>query len=168
MSLIKVQNGDYYDKESLRDVMGYCQRKCDWWSGSGVRTDSLEEAVADMERAKALSFKTDGKQLYHMEIYISRATLGCIGEKYNKNRYDDEVCSYLIASEISEILFDKGFQNTVYMHSKTDDVHLHLAINSVNYKTKAKLTNVVGLSNELYHYLKREYRFLRFDGPYFV
>ena len=168
MSIIKVQNGDYYDNEAVKSVIDYCHKKCDWWGGLGVRLDSIELAITDMMRVKDLAFKTSGKQLYHLEIHIAKRTLGCVVEKYNTDRFNEDLNCRLVAMELSNILFEKGFQNCFFKHNKPDDAHLHFVLNSVNYKTKAKLTNVVGFSNELYHYLRREYRYLGFDGPYFV
>lgn len=169
MSLIKVQPGEYYDENAMKDVMEYCHKKCDWWGGLGIRIDDISTAISDMIRVKRMCYKVNGKQLYHMEICISRATIGCVGEKYNIDKYNDDACCYLIAIEIAEILFNKGFQSAVFKHTKKyEDMHLHFVINSTNFITKAKLTNMVGISNELFHYLRRNYRFLRFDGPYFT
>ena len=72
MSLIKTCTGQYYNNDALEREFNYCVKKCEYWSGYGIRTDSIESAIFAMRRVKILSQKEDGKQLYHMVISIRR------------------------------------------------------------------------------------------------
>ena len=162
MSLIKTCTGQYYNNDALEREFNYCVKKCEYWSGYGIRTDSIESAIFDMRRVKILSQKEDGKQLYHMVISIRRPN------ENNNDKSTENTSCYLIGSEVSIILLNYGYQNAFFKHNDNGNIHLHFIINSVNFITEKKLSGICGINNEIFSYIKGQYPFLKWEGPYYV
>lgn len=163
MSIVKMCTGEYYNSDALEKAFHYCFAKCEYWEGTGIRTDSIENGIFDMRQVKILTGKVDGKQLYHMVIGIRKYR-----ENSKNNKETENCCCRLIGYEVSKILYDFGYQNAYFKHKDGDNRHLHFIINSVNFMTGKKLSDSRAITNRIMNYIKRAYPFLQWDGPYYV
>lgn len=166
MSLVKMNTKGYYNSNALEKEFEYCVSKCEWWSGNGIRTDSISRAIFDMRYVKILTGKEGGKQLYHMIVSIWRSSI-------NRKNFTDKDNSqntfcYLIGNEISIILFNAGYQNAYFKHMDGNNAHLHFIINSVNFGTGKKMSGIGGYAKKIFYHLRNAYPFLKWEGPYFV
>lgn len=161
MSFIKMSNGSYYNLDAIEKEFKYCTDKCEYWGGCGIRTDSINSAIFDMMQVKKFANKEDGKQLYHMIITIKSYTA-----KDNNRQMTENSCCRLIGYEVSQILYNLGYQCAFFKHKSNENIHLHFVINSVNFLNGNKLTGESTIINFIAKYLKREYTFLQWYAPF--
>ena len=118
-----------------------------------------------MIQIKKLAEKEDGKQLYHMVISIWRYYAKPV---YKNKAVTEDACCDLIGNDISQILYNMGYQNAYFKHNNNGNRHLHFIINSVNFISGNKLSGVKSICSQTTQYLQREYPFLQWEGPYYV
>ena len=165
MSFVKVCPGKYDNTDALEKEFHYCAQKCEYWSGYGIRTYSIAHAIFDMIQIKKLAEKEDGKPLYHMVISIWRYYVKPV---YKNKAVTEDACCDLIGNDISQILYNMGYQNAYFKHNNNGNRHLHFIINSVNFISGNKLSGVKSICSQTTQYLQREYPFLQWEGPYYV
>lgn len=160
MSNLIVMNNPYKDSFALDMVMNYCAGtelpylKCEKWGGMGVDTSNIEAAIASMKEFKESCNKTGGKQLFHFVITLGKKP-NSTNAKYLKNKrtYESRVCDS-VAPQISNFIYQQGFQNCFFKHVNTDVIHIHFVINSVNLVTRMKIQNVNTLANYILNYAR--------------
>ena len=166
MSYIKVVNKKYADEYVVGNLLKYGEEgeNREFLGGCGISDLSDKYESRDMNFVKKLYGKENGRQAYQIiiSIYKNRKT------KNREERIDkykvESTYAFIIAEEISDMLYEKGFQNAVYRHEDSDYVHLHFMINSVNYKTGRKASDMKELLNEVSNYLRKNYPRLDWIG----
>lgn len=160
MSNLIVMNNSYNDPFALDMVMNYCAgtdctyMKCEKWGGTGVDVSSIEAAIASMKGLKESCNKTGGKQLCHFVITVGKKT-NSTNEKYLKSKrtYESNKCDE-IAPRVSHFIYQQGFQNCFFKHVDSDVMHIHFVINSVNYLTEKKISNINTLANYILNFTR--------------
>lgn len=95
-------------------------------NGLGFVTDNY---LDEFNAVKIANQKTTGNQFRQITISISPAGNSCSDEDYMD-----------IGQKIAQYFFDKGYQVIFYLHKDTDTRHLHLMLNSVNFKSGKMFT----------------------------
>lgn len=90
-------------------------------AGLGFITDNY---LDEFQTVKIANQKTAGRQFRQITIAPSPAGKGLAPEEYLK-----------MGTKIAEFYYDQGFQVIIVFHNDTDTPHLHLMINSVNFRT---------------------------------
>lgn len=166
MSIVKMILKPYKDKEAINNVMNYCLKSngdCSEWGGHGICTISLQTAIDGFKQIKKFYKKEDGKQLHHFVISISRRMCIRNREEYKTKKNTEYISTKLIANELSELVFNYGYQNCWFIHVDTDYYHIHLIINSVNYFIGYKLSDAFHFKSNLESYLKLNYGYLHWE-----
>lgn len=166
MSIVKLILKSYRDKDAVNDVMHYCLKSngdCSEWGGHGVCTISLQTAIDGFKQIKKFYKKEDGKQLHHFVVSISRTMYTENKSEYLSKKRTENISTRLIAYELSEQVFNEGYQNCWFIHTDTSYCHIHLLINSVNYKTGKKLNNLFNFKKIIETYLKCNYSYLQWE-----
>lgn len=147
MSNVIVINGAYDNEDALTNVFNYAYKKSILWSGTGVRTTDLGEAIKSMQYVKQYWDKTDGKELCHIVINLGGNT-----PKYMC--YVPEVLAEKVALSVSRLIYSKGYQNCYFKHISDQNVlHFHFVINNVNLNDGKKLHSHSELAVEIHNYL---------------
>lgn len=91
----------------------------------------IEDVIREFEYVHT-TYQSDGCLMSHYVIHISNELYACMGENLNAvNTYATECCNFL---------FQMGHQACFAVHfSKKDRLHIHLAINRVNFTNGNKL-----------------------------
>lgn len=87
----------------------------------GFITDNY---LDEFQTVKIANQKTAGRQFRQITIAPSPAGKGLAPEEYLK-----------MGTKIAEFYYNQGFQVIIVFHNDTDTPHLHLMINSVNFRT---------------------------------
>lgn len=95
-------------------------------SGLGFVTDNY---LDEFNAVKIANQKTTGNQFRQITVSISPVGNSCSDKEYME-----------IGQKISQYFFDKGYQVIFYLHKDTDTRHLHLLLNSVNFKNGKMFT----------------------------
>lgn len=166
MSFIKIVSAGYTDINALKDVSNYGANgeRCMLLDGAGVCDCNVDRAVKNMNFIKWLYDKEGGKQLVQLIINVYRYQ-----HIKNRNEFEEKYqmeLSYvkLVSIDIENMLLDMGFQSNVYLHEDTDYIHLHFVINSVNFRTGAKMHNIYEIEKQINSYLKQNYSNLQWKG----
>lgn len=164
MSVVKVINKSYRDDEALIDLMNYGDKRdgCELLYSFGV-CDNRDDSLRNMEFIRQLYGKEACSKACHIVISIFR-------NAYIKDKRDFQAMLELnvssaraIGYELGCIVYNKGYQNKIFIHNDTGTVHLHMIINPVNYETGRMLDNRIGLGQELTYYLCQNYGFLQWE-----
>lgn len=94
--------------------------------GLGFVTDDF---MAEFEAVKRANQKTSGSQFRQITVSISP-----VGNDHTNAEYLE------IGRRIATYYYDKGHQAVIYLHLDTDVRHLHILLNSVNFRTGKMFT----------------------------
>lgn len=128
MPILKIKNHSYASEAALENVVNYVLRS-DRYGGLAV---DPEYAVFQMQLVKQLWQKTDGRQVRHMILSFSKDE---VLANYKAMEYGYQICQY----------FGDRFQIVFALHTDTDHVHLHFALNTVSFVDGIKFS--AGLSD---------------------
>lgn len=95
-------------------------------NGLGFVTDNY---LDEFNAVKIANQKTVGNQFRQITVSISPVGNSCSDKEYMD-----------IGQKIARYFFDKGYQVIFYLHKDTDTRHLHLMINTVNFKSGKMFT----------------------------
>lgn len=112
-----MMNKAYDDDESLETVVSYVLRPgCGYCGGYGV------DMNYPVQQVKVLCGKDHGRQVRHFILSFKKPeTIG-----YEQlMRLGFEICKYY-----------SDYQSVYGLHTDTDHLHLHFAVNTVSYKTE--------------------------------
>lgn len=128
--LVKMCRGKYNSFRAIRNVIQYITQnkengdRCKYVGGTGVYYCDWKKAAIQMQRIQIYFNKNSGRRLYHMVVSF-------------ENKNVDLYAVIDLADKITDDIL-KGFQCIYAMHGDTDNYHLHIVWNPVNYKTGMK------------------------------
>ena len=127
---VRIMKGSYTNEDAQQNVISYALRKskAEFTGGCAVYPVSINNADKQFQIIKEKYNKTEGRKIFHM----------CLSYKDDKEITKDKVLSD--AKKVSDKIGEE-FQNIYGLHEDTDNLHVHFAINSVNYKTGKKITS---------------------------
>jgi hypothetical protein len=118
MPVLIMMNKRYNDDEALETVVRYVLRTgCGYCGGYGV---DMNYPVQQMQQVKVLWGKDHGRRVRH--FILSFKKLETIGYE-QLMRLGFEICKYY-----------SDYQSVYGLHTDTDHLHLHFAVNTVSYK----------------------------------
>ena len=123
MPILKVKNHSYNGEEALENVVNYVLRSGRY---GGLAVDP-EYAVFQMQLVKQLWSKTDGRQVRHIILSFSEHE---VLDYCDAMKYGYQICQY----------FGDRFQIVFGLHTDTDHIHLHFAINTVSFADGSKFS----------------------------
>lgn len=118
MPVLIMMNKPYNDEEALETVVSYVLRTgYGYCGGYGV---DMNYAVQQMQQVKILWGKDHGRRVRHFILSFKKSeTIG-----YEQlMRLGFEICKYY-----------SDYQSVYGLHTNTDHLHLHFAVNTVSYK----------------------------------
>lgn len=151
MSFSKIVPGKYENQDALEKCSNYCAgntvdyEKCEYWSGYGVLTTSIDAAINSMKAVKRLNYETDGKQLRHIVITIYKYEKVKSKKEYVQKIYSDNEYCNDIGDEVAFYICQRGYQTLYFKHIDAEYLHLHFVVNTVNFMNGCVLEN----SNDL-------------------
>lgn len=141
MSVAQIKNP--YDLEALAGIFRPEPLTDDCMViGQGASNDNVDNAIRNMQFIKKLYEKEKKKHLYQLQIQLDII---------------DADTAVQIANNISRILLDRGFQNCMNIRRVEDYIELHIAVNSVNFRTARQISNLNRLGKEIENFLKLQY-----------
>ena len=123
MAILKTINtkGKYYDIDSKDIVVNYILKESKTLGGytgaSGINTENYAE---EMKTVSEKFGKSDGVQLRHFVI------------SFKQHEVSEPEVAWQIGNKISKFLGTE-FQNVFSVHENTDQLHIHLVMNSVSF-----------------------------------
>ncbi len=141
------KQGSHRNEDALDNVINYMfdSRYAGVHGGRGIFGYSTQGIIEDFEFTKQMYEKDDRKQVTHIIIGT-------------KNEGLCELDMIERAEAASEFFYDKGFQNVYVIHtgSRSDPryMHVHMAVNTINYMDGKRLTETYSNSSELYNHMK--------------
>lgn len=131
MCVVIIMNEKYCNPDDLSNVVAYAVKEahcqCGFYGATGMKVGSVEEMTAAMRTVKQEFQKTGGRQLFHIVISFNDKKEGWITPEIG----------YRIGYEFSARFFE-GYQVVFGVHDNTDNLHLHLVVNSVSYRNGLK------------------------------
>lgn len=119
MPVLIMMNKPYNDDEALETVVSYILRSgYGYCGGYGV---DMNYPVQQMQQVKVLWGKDHGRRVRHFILSFIRAEP--IGYE-QAMRLGLEICRYY-----------SDYQSVYGLHTDTDNLHLHFAVNTVSYKS---------------------------------
>lgn len=128
--VIKIINNGYNDDHAVQDLIRYIlidkktkrRRRCA--GGKGVCYLDWKKAAEEFEIIQDVYRKKSKRRIYHMMISFWEE--------------EDELYDvYMFGQRVTEKFFD-GHQCVFAVHEDTDNLHIHIAWNAVNYRTGKK------------------------------
>lgn len=118
MPLIKMINDPYRDGEALHNVLDYMLRSASICGGLAVDPHYAE---FQMRLVKEVFYKVEGRQIRHFIVSFAD----------NEDFSLEE--AYALAQKIALYYADK-YQIIFAIHTNTDHLHIHFALNTVSYR----------------------------------
>lgn len=164
MSNLVVIKDQYRNSDAFEKIFKYLLRynyhnsnkKCKFSYGKGILLYSIEDMSNSFKMVKAVYGKDGGNLLHHfiVTVYDERGI-----------EYEDAILyAKLIANELSNYLFEMGFQNAAFIHNDTKIIHIHFIFNSVNYRDGNKLMNNRSFYSSLLRFLKDNYFYTKWEN----
>ncbi|MCR0613018.1 relaxase/mobilization nuclease domain-containing protein [[Clostridium] innocuum] len=157
MSNLVVCSNEYEDNYCVSDVLQYIIRPkspTDYvdWHGLGVLESSILHASDSFHAIKSIYEKENGKQLHHFILNLDASS--------------PLIYSWLhiVGFKTLQFIFDKGYQCVMAFHTNTYTPHIHIVINSINFKNGKRLDQVQSFYNQVLYYLKYEFSALRWES----
>lgn len=126
MSIVKDVNENGSSVDDSASLLTYLIDKLK--TGGGKYVASLgfitENYLDEFQAVKLANQKTGGRQFRQITIVPSPAGNNCTKDHYLE-----------IGRKIAEYYYERGYQVIVTLHLDTDTWHMHLMLNSVNYRT---------------------------------
>lgn len=131
MSIVRDTNFNGKTSKDIEDAHTYLTDSLKTGGGKYVAGLGFitEKYLAEFQGVKITNQKTGGRQFRQITIAPSP-----VGNKLSNAEYME------MGKEIAQHYYDLGFQVIVTLHLDTDTPHIHLMVNSVNYKTGLKFS----------------------------
>lgn len=135
----------YHDEEAVETVVNYCLRPDKtpnhFVGGYGV---SLKHAAYEMNRLAEAYDKDRGVRVRHMVLSFSREEQRKLGRnRYTVNSILNEIAQYAVA------YYGHEYQIIYGVHEDSAHSHIHMVMNTVNFRTGKKYA---GRKEDYYHY----------------
>lgn len=131
MCIVKVINNTYGNEKDLENLVNYVIQpshcKCGLYGATAMNVGNVADMVNSMKVVKKEFKKPEGRQLLHIVV-----------------SFDDKDESWVtpqIAYELGyrfAALYLNGQQTVFGVHDNTDNLHIHIVLNSVSYVTGLK------------------------------
>ena len=118
MPILKIVEESYSNKDAMVNVINYICRG-PFIGGLGVNPNC---AALQMSLVKYVWYKTGGRQVRHFIVSFAG----------NESTDPDELIAYGYA--IANYYYEKGFQVVFGVHTNTGHLHIHFAVNTVNFR----------------------------------
>ena len=118
MPILKIIEESYSNKDAMVNVINYICRG-PFIGGLGVNPNC---AALQMSLVKYVWYKTGGRQVRHFIVSFAG----------NESTDPDELIAYGYA--IANYYYEKGFQVVFGVHTNTGHLHIHFAMNTVNFR----------------------------------
>lgn len=118
MPILKIIEESYSNKDAMVNVINYICRG-PFIGGLGVNPNC---AALQMSLVKYVWYKTGGRQVRHFIVSFAG----------NESTDPDELIAYGYA--IANYYYEKGFQVVFGVHTNTGHLHIHFAVNTVNFR----------------------------------
>ena len=118
MPILKIVEESYSNKDAMVNVINYICRG-PFIGGLGVNPNC---AALQMSLVKYVWYKTGGRQVRHFIVSFAG----------NESTDPDELMAYGYA--IANYYYEKGFQVVFGVHTNTGHLHIHFAVNTVNFR----------------------------------
>lgn len=118
MPILKIVEESYSNKDAMVNVINYICRG-PFIGGLGVNPNC---AALQMSLVKYVWYKTGGRQVRHFIVSFAG----------NESTDPDELMAYGYA--IANYYYEKGFQVVFGVHTNTGHLHIHFAMNTVNFR----------------------------------
>ena len=118
MPILKIIEESYSNKDAMVNVINYICRG-PFIGGLGVNPNC---AALQMSLVKYVWYKTGGRQVRHFIVSFAG----------NESTDPDELMAYGYA--IANYYYEKGFQVVFGVHTNTGHLHIHFAVNTVNFR----------------------------------
>lgn len=128
--VIKIVNRGYRDDNAVKDLIRYIltdkksrvRGRCT--GGKGVCYLDWKKAAEQFEAVQEYYGKKSKRRIYHMVVSFPE-------------REDDLYSIYLFGQRVIEFFFE-GYQCVFAVHEDTENLHIHIVWNSVNYRNGKK------------------------------
>lgn len=129
---IKIMDGKYTNEDADYNVIRYVLRNSNEFpiGGTAVYPIDVEQANTQFNNIKKKFGKLNGRKVFHLCLSYPDNT----SETKNKALADAHKFSKSIGSH---------YQNVYGLHEDTDNIHVHFAINSVDYTSGKKVTSEI-------------------------
>lgn len=129
---IKIIDGNYTNEDADYNVIRYALRHSNESpiGGTAVYPIDVEQANTQFNNIKKRFGKLDGRKIFHL----------CLS--YPDNTSETKTKALADAKKLSESI-GSHFQNVYGLHEDTDNIHVHFAINSVDYTNGRKITSEI-------------------------
>ena len=118
MPILKIVEESYSNKDAMVNVINYICRG-PFIGGLGVNPNC---AALQMSLVEYVWYKTGGRQVRHFIVSFAG----------NESTDPDELMAYGYA--IANYYYEKGFQVVFGVHTNTGHLHIHFAVNTVNFR----------------------------------
>lgn len=143
MPVIVNKLGEHRNEEAVDNLINYMSMSpyamCS--GGRGIASSSPAQVLADFMFVKDMYNKNDRKRISHI----------IIGTQEKEYMIEPEL--FRIAEYISEYLYENGYQSYFVIHrgsyEKPCYLHIHLAINTINYKDGTRYYETYGNASAL-------------------
>lgn len=127
----KAADGKYHDEHALDDVIAYClnPKKCICSGGYAV---NVSQAAYEMKRLAEAYGKDRGIHLRHMVLSFSDQEMRKLGGRKHGFSLLNQIAQHAIA------YYGHEYQIIYAVHEDSDYGHIHIVMNTVNYRTGKK------------------------------
>lgn len=141
MPVIINKLGAHKNEDAVNHVVGYMlySKFAIYYNGRGVFMDSPDSVIESFEFTKKMFYKEERKQVAHLIIGSQKEGLGVDGRIY-------------VAEAALDYFYQNGVQCFYVIHNGSHDneqnCHIHLAVNTINYKDGKRLTEADSVTSE--------------------
>lgn len=130
--IIKQVNNTYDSEKAIVNILRYIvtdkesaeKEQVRYWKAFGADSKNIEKVIQQYENVQELFGKTKKKRIRHIILSFPM-------------EMDDANTAKLVAEAVADMIY-KSFQVTYAVHEKERNLHVHLAINPVSYRTGKK------------------------------
>lgn len=170
MSSVVLIDRSYSNRDAVEQLIAYCLHvdinNLNKFNNEviygcfGVNSLSPKTVINSMKNVKRWYHKEDGKLMHHvvLSLYTKR-----------KSRVEERVkIASFVANDIGQFINYLGYQNITAIHVTYEyNVHIHIALNSVNYLTGKKLSKTKQFSDSITKFLRNNYNFLKWENIFY-
>lgn len=163
MSNIIIRNLRYENEDALENMFAYgagieidelsSGLVSNYWQPYGVLYNDLQSAINSFKVVKRIYEKIDGNLLHHVIVNI----------KPRGKLHEPHATAIKVGNEIGCSLYNEGFQNVFFIHHRNGYVHLHIVINSINYKTGNRIVSTQWLANIIRNTTFQKFKYLDWE-----
>ncbi len=150
MPIITNKVGGHKNEAALRNVVRYITGSRFYKTGNtrGILGNSAQDIIKGFDFTKQMYDKEDGKQVSHIIIGT-----------HHEGIIEDELTE--IAETALDYFYEKGFQCCYALHGGSYEspgyTHVHMAVNTVNFKDGKRLYETYGVTSALKNHLAERF-----------